>query len=143
MAIGEHGHSIMQKCHLKRAKLKRPNKTAMLPSLQLVVPQVKKEMQHLEKGGYLLADEEIKLFNRVTEVFDKVIVLLNVGGLIDMPWVSKYVDKISAIMCAWQGGMESGNAIADLLSGKVNQSGRLYDTVAHTSRLSIIKQLWQ
>lgn len=49
MAIGEHGHSIMQKCHLKRAKLKRPNKTAMLPSLQLVVPQVKTEMHILKK----------------------------------------------------------------------------------------------
>lgn len=58
--------------------------------------------------------------------------LLNVGGLIGMSWASKYGDKISAVMCAWQGGMESGNAIADLLSGKVNQSGRLYDTVAHT-----------
>ena len=87
---------------------------------------------HLEKGSYLLTDDEINVFDRVTEVFDKVIVLLNIGGLIDMSWVSKYGDKISAIMFVWQGGMESGNAIADLLSGKVNPSGRLYDTVAHT-----------
>ena len=86
----------------------------------------------LDKGSYLLTDEEVNVFNLVTEVFDKVIVLLNVGSLIDMSWVSTYGDKISAILCVWQGGMESGNAVADLLCGKVNPSGKLYDCVART-----------
>ena len=86
----------------------------------------------LDKGSYLLTDEEVNVFNLVTEVFDKVIVLLNVGSLIDMSWVSSYGDKISAILCVWQGGMESGNAVADLLCGKVNPSGKLYDCVART-----------
>lgn len=85
----------------------------------------------LEKGSFYLTKEEINTLDVVTEIFDKVIVLLNVGSIIDMSWVSKYGDKISAILLVWQGGMESGNAVADLLSGKTNPSGRLCDTIAY------------
>lgn len=54
-----------------------------------------------------------------------------------MSWVSKYGDKISAIMLVWQRGMESGNAVADLLSGKTNPSGRLCDTIAYNFKTFI------
>ncbi|MBR3149779.1 MAG: glycoside hydrolase family 3 C-terminal domain-containing protein [Eubacterium sp.] len=83
-----------------------------------------------ENGCYLLADGEIEMLNIVCDNFDKVIVLLNTGNIIDMSWVKKYGDKISAVMYVFQGGMESGNAIADLLCGDVNPSGRLADTIA-------------
>ena len=83
-----------------------------------------------ENGCYLLSDDEIAMLDIVTDNFDKVIVLLNTGGIMDMSWVKKYGDKINAVMYVWQGGMESGNAIADLLCGKVSPSGRLVNTIA-------------
>lgn len=84
----------------------------------------------LDNGSYFLHDEEIEMLDIVTAHFDKVVVLLNVGNIIDMSWVKHYGDKIGAVMYVWQGGMESGNAVADLLCGKVNPSGRLTDTIA-------------
>lgn len=84
----------------------------------------------LENGSYYLTDGEVKLLDTVTAHFDKTIVLLNVGIIIDMSWVKHYGDKLSAVMYVWQGGMESGNAIADILCGKVNPSGRLCNTIA-------------
>lgn len=84
-----------------------------------------------DKGSYLLADDEIDMLDRVTAQFDNVIILLNIGGIMDMSWIRKYSGKIGAVLIIWQGGMEAGNAAADLLCGKVNPSGRLTDTVAN------------
>ncbi len=84
----------------------------------------------LANGSYFLDDEEIEMLDLVTAHFEKVIVILNVGNIIDMSWVKHYGDKIGAVLYAWQGGMESGNAVADLLCGNVNPSGRLTDTIA-------------
>ncbi len=86
--------------------------------------------QKLVKGGYLLTDDERALLGKVTNHFDKVVVLLDAGNIMDMSWVEEYVDKLSAVLYLWQGGMESGNAVADVLSGKVNPSGHLTDTIA-------------
>lgn len=84
----------------------------------------------LKKGSYLLTDEEKELINNVTEYFDKVILLLNCGSIMDLGEITAYGDKISAILYIWQAGMESGNAIADILSGRVSPSGKLVDTIA-------------
>ena len=84
----------------------------------------------LEKGSYYLTDTEINMLNLVTENFDKIIVIMNCGNIVDMSWVKDYNDKISGIIYAWQCGMESGNAIANILTGKANPSGRLADTIA-------------
>ena len=86
--------------------------------------------QKLVKGGYLLTDDERALLKKVTNHFDKVVVLLDAGNIMDMSWVEEYGDKLSAVLYLWQGGMESGNAVADVLSGKVNPSGHLTDTIA-------------
>ncbi|MBR0412893.1 MAG: glycoside hydrolase family 3 C-terminal domain-containing protein [Eubacterium sp.] len=85
-----------------------------------------------ENGCYLLSKAEVDLLDVVTDSFDKVIVLLNTGGIMDMSWMKKYGDKISAVLYVFQGGMESGNAVADVLCGKVNPSGRLADTIARS-----------
>ena len=69
----------------------------------------------LEKGSYYITDDEKKLLDSVTKSFEKVIILLNIGSIIDMSWLDRYNDKLSAVMIVWQGGMESGNAVADLL----------------------------
>ena len=86
----------------------------------------------LEKGSYYITDEELELLDKVTEEFDKTVILLNIGCIMDLSWMDKYGDKISAAMIVWQGGMESGNAVADLLSGKVSPSGKLSATIAKT-----------
>ncbi len=84
----------------------------------------------LEKGSFYLNDEERKMLSLVTECFEKTVVLLNIGCIMDLSFIEEYGEKIGAAMIVWQGGMESGNAVADLLSGAVNPSGRLTDTVA-------------
>ncbi len=86
--------------------------------------------QKLVKGGYLITDDEKIMLNFVTARFKKVVVLIDAGNVMDMSWVKEYGDRLSAIVYAWQGGMESGNAVADVLTGKVNPSGKLTDTVA-------------
>lgn len=82
------------------------------------------------KGSYYLGDDEIAMLDAVTAEFENIIILLNIGGIFDMSFIEKYKDKIGAVLIVWQGGMESGNAAADLLCGKVSPSGRLTDTVA-------------
>ncbi len=84
----------------------------------------------LEKGSYYLTDEEHAMLDAVTEKFKKVILLLNCGSIMDMCAINAYGDRISAILYVWQSGMESGNAVADVLSGDVSPSGKMTDTVA-------------
>ena len=86
--------------------------------------------QKLKKGSFLLTKDERALLDKVTAEFSRVVVLLDTGNVIDMSWTEEYGDKISAVLIAWQGGMESGNAVADVLSGDVNPSGHLTDTIA-------------
>ena len=84
----------------------------------------------LEKGSFYVTDDERNALHRVCEQFDKVTLLLNIGSVIDMSWIREFEGKIGAILIVWQGGMESGNAVADLLCGKVTPSGKLTDTIA-------------
>lgn len=86
----------------------------------------------LEKGSYYLTDAEREMLTLITEHFQKTIVLLNIGSMMDLSWVDDYDGKIGAVLLVWQGGMESGNAVADLLSGAVTPCGKLTDTVAKT-----------
>lgn len=84
----------------------------------------------LTKGSYYLTDEERHLIDQVCKNFSNVTVLLDCGNVIDMSWILDYNDRLRGIVYAWQGGMESGNAVADVLYGKVNPSGKLTDTIA-------------
>ncbi len=84
----------------------------------------------LTKGSYYLTDEERSMLDKVTDAFSRTVVLLNIGNVIDMSWTEEYGDRISAVMIVWQGGMESGNAVADVLTGAVCPCGRLADTIA-------------
>ena len=84
----------------------------------------------LKKGSYYLTDTETKLLDSVTRHFKNVTLLLNIGSLIDFEKIASYKDRISSIMLVWQGGMESGNSVCDVLSGKVSPSGKLTDTIA-------------
>ena len=86
----------------------------------------------LEKGSYYLTDEEERLLTLVTGAFRNTVVLLNTGSIIDMSWTEHLKDRISALMIVWLGGMESGNAVSDVLFGAVSPSGRLPDTIARS-----------
>ena len=81
------------------------------------------------KGSYLLTDDEEQMLENVTKAFDKTIVLLNVGNIIDMKWVEKY--NPAAVAYIWQGGQEGGNGVIDVLKGVVSPSGKLTDTIAY------------
>lgn len=84
----------------------------------------------LTKGSFYLTDEERALLDKVCDNFSNVTVLLDCGNVIDMSWALDYEERLRGIVYAWQGGMESGNAVADVLYGRVNPSGRLTDTIA-------------
>ena len=83
----------------------------------------------LEIGAFLLSDLEEDMLRRVTSAFDKTVVLLNTGGLIDMSFMDRY--PVSAVMYVWQGGMVGGAGTAAVLTGEVSPSGKLPDTIAY------------
>jgi len=81
------------------------------------------------KGSYYLTDEEEQLLSSVTSAFEKTVVLLNVGNIIDMNWVKKY--DPASVMYVWQCGMYGGDAVAKLITGEISPSGSLTDTIAY------------
>ena len=78
------------------------------------------------EGSYCLSSEEIQMIEKVTAFFEKTVIVLNVGNLIDLSFADKY--NISALLYVWQGGGEGANALADILSGKISPCGKLPDT---------------
>ena len=84
----------------------------------------------LKPGSYYLTDREKAMLDVVATYFHRICLVMDCGNVIDMSWVRNYENKITAIVYAWQGGMESGTALADVLTGAVNPSGKLTDTIA-------------
>ncbi len=82
-----------------------------------------------ERGDFYLSEMEERMVNTVVDNFSKVVVLLNIGGMIDTEWFYSN-NKIGAALLCWQGGQEAGLAAADLLVGDENPSGKLTDTFA-------------
>lgn len=75
---------------------------------------------------YELYDAEINTLNSICKYFDQVIVIFNTGSGMDTKTVNR--EEVDSILCAWLPGQESGRALADVLVGDVNPSGKLNDT---------------
>lgn len=79
-----------------------------------------------EQGDYYLSADEAELLSRVRENFDRVVVVLNNSGMMDVTWD----DQTDSLMMAYQPGSEGGTAISEVLTGQAYPSGKLTDTLA-------------
>lgn len=82
------------------------------------------------EGSYMLSSEELDVLRTVRANFEKVVVLLNVGNIIDMNFVEDI--KPDSVLYLWQGGMTGGKGAADVITGRLSPCGKLPDTIARS-----------
>ena len=80
----------------------------------------------LAKGDYFITDEELAFLKRLKACFSKLILVLNVGAVMDLSFLKEV--QPSAVLLLMQAGMETGNALGEVLAGKKTPSGKLADT---------------
>ena len=80
-------------------------------------------------GDYYLTEEEKAFLTKLNAAYPYIVLVLNIGGLIDLGFVDDY-PHIQSILYANQPGMEAGNAIADVIGGAATPSGKLTDSWA-------------
>ena len=88
-----------------------------------------KSAELFKDGDFCLSVKEKEMVDTVKASFKNIIVILNVGGMVDTSWFA-YDDQIQSALLALQGGMEGGLAAAELLVGDGNPSGKTVDTFA-------------
>lgn len=82
------------------------------------------ESEGFDRANMKLPGEQDDLVRRVAAANPKTIVVLNAGSALEMPWL----DEVAAVVQLWYNGQEQGNALADVLFGDVNPSGKLPTT---------------
>lgn len=80
-------------------------------------------------GDYYLSGVEEQELTQIRSRFGKIIVILNVGGIVDTSFIDRFGIDALVLMC--QAGQEGGHALADILTGAVTPSARLADTWAY------------
>ena len=85
-----------------------------------------------EEGSFYLTKTERENLRKICDSFEEVCVILNVSNIIDTSWLEseEFSGHIRALLYSWQGGMQGGQACADILCGKKSPSGKLSDTIA-------------
>jgi len=78
-------------------------------------------------GDYYLTDGELELLYQVSRCYKDVVLVTNIGGLIDLNFADA-IDNVKAILHIVQPGQEGGNAFVDVVTGKVTPSGKMTDT---------------
>lgn len=99
-------------------------RSADVALLYLALPD-SKESEGYDRADLDLTPQQVALIKAVTSVQPKTVVILNNGAPVVM---SKWIDGTAAVLEGWMMGQAGGGAIADVLYGKVNPSGRLAET---------------
>lgn len=82
-----------------------------------------------EEGDYFLSSEEHKMLADLCGMYEKVLVIVNTGGVTDLSFMDEF-PQIRGLIFAGQPGQEGGHAVADIISGAAVPSGKLTDTWA-------------
>lgn len=96
----------------------------------IVIGRVGTEMKDLSVEQLNLYEEEKEMIEKVCDNFSDVIVVFNISNIMDMSWLDDY-DNIKAAMIMWLPGEVATDVVGKVLTGEVNPSGKLADTVAY------------
>lgn len=96
----------------------------------LMISRIGAEEMDLDPEILHLTEEEIALVEKLDKTFENIIVLFNIGNVMEMGWIDEY-ESIKSAAVIWIPGEFGMTAVAKMLKGEVNPSGRLADTIAY------------
>jgi beta-glucosidase len=83
------------------------------------------ETEQRDRTSFQLPGRQDELVRRIAAVNPRTVVVVNAGGIVDLPWA----DDVAAVLQCWFGGQELGPALADVLTGAADPGGRLATTI--------------